>query len=56
MTTVTYALGALVLGVAQLALAFTFARHRSIANARKLFLASIVYLPLLWILMVVARR
>lgn len=56
MTTVGYALGALLLGVAQLLLAFGFARHRSIANARKLFLASIVYLPLLWILMVVARR
>jgi protoheme IX farnesyltransferase len=56
MTTVEYALGALVLGVAQLALAFGFARHRSIANARKLFLASIIYLPLLWILMVAARR
>jgi protoheme IX farnesyltransferase len=56
MTTVEYALGALVLGVAQLTLAFGFARHRSIANARKLFLASIIYLPLLWILMVVARR
>ncbi|MEO8483005.1 MAG: heme o synthase [Acidobacteriota bacterium] len=56
MTTVAYALGALVLGIAQLILAFGFARHRSIANARTLFLASIIYLPLLWILMVVARR
>ncbi len=56
MTTVEYALGALLLGVAQLWLAFAFARHRSIANARRLFLASIIYLPLLWILMVIARR
>ena len=56
MTTVSYALGALLLGVAQLLLAFGFARHRSIANARKLFLASIIYLPALWILMVIARR
>jgi protoheme IX farnesyltransferase len=56
MTTVEYALGALVLGLLQLALAFGFARHRSIANARRLFLASIIYLPLLWLLMVVGRR
>jgi protoheme IX farnesyltransferase len=56
MTTVSYALGALLLGIAQLLLAFGFARHRSIANARKLFLASIIYLPLLWLLMVIARR
>lgn len=56
MTTVEYALGALILGILQLVLAFGFARHRSIANARRLFLASIIYLPLLWLLMVVARR
>jgi protoheme IX farnesyltransferase len=55
MTTGVYAIGALVLGLAQLALAVGFARHRSIANARTLFFASIIYLPLLWILMVLAR-
>jgi protoheme IX farnesyltransferase len=55
MTTGVYAIGALVLGLAQLTLAVAFARHRSIANARTLFFASIVYLPLLWTLMVLAR-
>jgi protoheme IX farnesyltransferase len=55
MTNTAYAIGALVLGIAQLLLAVAFARHRSIANARTLFFASIVYLPLLWALMVVGR-
>ncbi len=55
MTTAVYAIGALVLGLAQLGLAAKFARHRSIANARALFFASIIYLPLLWMLMVLAR-
>jgi len=56
LTTASYALGALLLGLAQFILAFGFARHRSIVNARRLFLASIVYLPALWGLMVLARR
>jgi len=56
LTGVAYAIGALVLGIGQLAIAFRFARHRSIANARTLFLASIIYLPLLWALMVVTRK
>lgn len=51
-----YAIGALALGIAQLAVAFRFARHRSIANARTLFYASIIYLPVLWLLMVFGRR
>jgi protoheme IX farnesyltransferase len=55
MAGLVYAIGALILGSAQLALAISFARHRSIANARTLFFASIVYLPLLWVLMVVSR-
>jgi protoheme IX farnesyltransferase len=55
MTTATYAMGAIVLGLAQLALAVSFARHRSIANAKALFYGSIVYLPLLWVLMVLGR-
>lgn len=51
-----YAAGALVLGLVQLALAVRFLANRSITNARMLFFASILYLPLLWILMVAARR
>ena len=53
---VLYAIGALVLGLGQLVVAFRFARHRSIANARLLFYASITYLPLLWALMVIGRK
>ena len=51
-----YGAGAIVLGVAQLAVAVRFAFQRSPANARLLFYASITYLPLLWLLMVLARR
>jgi protoheme IX farnesyltransferase len=51
-----YALGALLLGVAQFVTAIRFARHRSENNARALFYASITYLPLLWMLMVIGKR
>lgn len=51
-----YAIGALVLGLAQLATAVAFLRHRSFTNARVLFYASILYLPLLWILMATGRQ
>ncbi len=51
-----YAIGAIALGLGQLATAFRFARHRSLANARVLFYASIIYLPLLWALMAAGRR
>jgi protoheme IX farnesyltransferase len=50
-----YGVTALALGLAQLALAARFLRHRSSANARLLFFASIVYLPLLWAVMVFDR-
>jgi protoheme IX farnesyltransferase len=53
---VQYAFGALLLGLAQLAVAVAFARHRSLVNARVLFYASIIYQPLLWILLVLGRR
>jgi heme o synthase len=56
LTTGVYAIGALVLGVAQLTLAVAFARRRTETNARALFFGSITYLPLLWILMAAARR
>jgi protoheme IX farnesyltransferase len=55
LTGAAYALGAIVAGFAQLAVALQFARHRSEINARRLFYASILYLPLLWMLMVVAK-
>lgn len=52
----TYGVGALVLGIAQLALAARFAFRRTDATARSLFYGSITYLPLLWLLMGLAKR
>jgi protoheme IX farnesyltransferase len=51
-----YFAGALVLGVAFLALGIQFARQRTDARARRLFLGSITYLPLLWGLMLGNHR
>jgi protoheme IX farnesyltransferase len=56
MTGPLYAFGALAVGLAQLLLAARFAAHRSVANARRLFYGSIAYLPVLWALMILARR
>lgn len=50
-----YFVGAAVLGVMFLLLAMRFAGHRTEAAARDLFVGSVLYLPLLWILMVVGR-
>ena len=47
-----YFAGALVLGLAFLGLTVRFARSRSVADARRVFFGSIVYLPVLWILMI----
>jgi protoheme IX farnesyltransferase len=47
-----YFVSALVLGVALLVLAVRFAATRSDGSARALFLGSITYLPLLWIVMI----
>jgi heme o synthase len=47
-----YFAGALLFGLAFLYLAFRFARTRSIRDARTLFFGSIIYLPLLWIVMI----
>ena len=47
-----YFAGALVLGIGFLWLTLRFARSRSVADARRVFFGSIVYLPLLWILMI----
>ena len=56
MTGRAYGIGALVLGLALIAVAIGFAVNRSRDNARMLFLASITYLPLLLILMAASRR
>jgi protoheme IX farnesyltransferase len=50
-----YFAGAIVLGVGLLTLAVRFAQDRSTARAKRLFLASLVYLPVLWVLMLANR-
>ena len=55
LTGALYFSGALILGVAFLWLTFRFARTRSTQDARRLFFGSIIYLPLVWILMIVDR-
>jgi protoheme IX farnesyltransferase len=50
-----YLFGALLIGVLFLLAAFAFARQLNIARARQLFLASIIYLPLLLGLMVLDK-
>jgi protoheme IX farnesyltransferase len=50
-----YFVGAVIGSVAMLALAIWFALDRNDQRARLLFLASITYLPLLWILLLVDR-
>lgn len=56
MTNATYGIAALVLGIGLLVLAVRFMFDRSTEHARRLFFGSIIYLPLLWILMGVGRR
>lgn len=51
----TYGVGVLLLGVAQFALTVRFAWSRTKTNARLVFYASIVYLPLLWVLMTMSK-
>jgi len=51
-----YGVLAAVLGVALLVLSIRFARTRTNATARDLFIASLVYLPLIWIVMIVDKR
>jgi heme O synthase-like polyprenyltransferase len=47
---------AFVLTVALLVLAVRFAADRTTLAARRLFYGSIIYLPLLWILMIADRH
>jgi heme o synthase len=55
MTGTDYFYGALALTLLFLGLTLQFARTRSIPDARRLFFGSIVYLPLLWIVMIAGR-
>jgi heme o synthase len=52
MTGTLYFTGAFVLGLAFVALAVRFGMTRTVADARRLFFGSIIYLPLLWMLMI----
>jgi protoheme IX farnesyltransferase len=52
MSGTVYFAGALLLGIAFLYLAWRFARTRADSAAKLLFFGSIVYLPVLWILMI----
>ena len=56
MTGAVYFAGAFLLTGGLLALSIRFATARSIATARRLFFGSIIYLPLLWILMIADRH
>ena len=55
MTGGVYFAGALVLGLAFFWLTIRFAQSRSVADARRVFFASILYLPVLWVLMIANR-
>ena len=52
----TYFAVAIVLGIALLWLSLRFARAPGDTSARTLFLASITYLPLIWIAMIADKR
>ena len=51
----SYFAGALALGLIFAALTIRFANTRSVRDARWVFFASIIYLPLIWILMIADR-
>ena len=55
MANTVYFASALGLGLLFLVLTLKFARTRAVADARRLFFGSIIYLPILWILMIAGR-
>jgi protoheme IX farnesyltransferase len=55
MTGTGYFVAALILTLLFLGLTLRFARTRSMRDARRLFFGSIIYLPILWILMIAGR-
>ncbi len=55
MANTVYFVSALVLGLLFLTLTLRFARTRTAGDARRLFFGSIIYLPILWILMIAGR-
>jgi protoheme IX farnesyltransferase len=55
MSGTVYFAGALILTLGFLAAAVRFARTRAVRDARRLFFSSIIYLPIIWILMIADR-
>jgi len=55
MSGAVYFAGALILTLLFLGVSLRFAMTRAVRDARRLFFASIVYLPLLWVLMIADR-
>lgn len=55
LTGTTYFVTAFVLGLLFLWLTLKFARSRTVPDARRLFFGSIIYLPILWLLMIAGR-
>jgi protoheme IX farnesyltransferase len=55
LTNTAYFVAALALGLLFMGLTLKFARTRAVADARRLFFGSIVYLPILWTLMIAGR-
>ncbi len=55
MTTTWYFVAALVLTLGFVGLTLRFAQTRAVADARRVFFGSILYLPVLWILMIAGR-
>ena len=52
----SYMVVAVALGIMLLALSIRFAINRTNANARHLFFASLVYLPMIWIVMIANKQ
>ena len=55
MATTNYFIAALILTLAFVGLTLRFAQTRAVRDARRVFFGSILYLPLLWIVMIVGR-
>ena len=55
MTGAVYFVAALVLSLLFLGLTVRFARTRNVQDAKRLFFGSIIYLPVLWVLMIAGR-
>lgn len=55
LTNTAYFVAAFLLGLVFLALTLKFARTRAVSDARRLFFGSIIYLPILWMLMIAGR-